>query len=109
MKREDLIKKCRYYKGELACPESLVKSGHSQIWLYESFWVDFSFNQTEIIDNYVEEYNALPELATFSADDETPLPLKALLFDRYAEGSWSKKSAVEGFKSWYNEFYKGSN
>lgn len=109
MNVQDLIKQCRYYNGEKECPESIANTEHGQLWLYERVWVDFSSNQTEIIDNYVEEYKAFPELATIGTEDETPLSLKALLFDRYAEGSWSKKSAVEGFKLWYNEFYKGSN
>lgn len=39
MDKKQLINKCRYYKGEPDCPESIVKQGKEICWYYEMKWV----------------------------------------------------------------------
>lgn len=98
--KQDLIDKCRYFKGQETCPESLKRAGKEYLWFYESKWVEFK-GQYE--DNGEYEGN---DLTAFEKNDDVPLSLKKLLFNRYIQNTWSVKEAVPDFKKWYIEQYR---
>lgn len=97
-KKKELIKKCRYYKGEEKCPKSLSHNGE-MIWFYELAWVNHELNG---YDNRIDlgEYIGAG-LRNFCGDDGVPMSLKALLFNRFMK--WV--GDVEGFKKFYFRYY----
>lgn len=112
MDRKDLIKSCRYYRGETENP---FRSGDkSMFWDYERKWVELSIDgiahgensassQTlgEMLDDYLTA-----GLAQFEMQDDTPATLKALLFNRYCYwNSGSMLECVPGFKDFYKTRY----
>lgn len=103
MDKEQLIKFCRFYNGEKECPYN--DGTHSMFWDYERKWVNFSASSNEVLDDFVTEYqNAM--LGKFSNDDNVPISLKALLFNRFSHwnsGNWD--SCSESFKEFYNNEY----
>ena len=101
MGKEELLKFCRYYKGENDCP--FDDSNMSAIWFYERAWVeDIFYNRYD--DKLIDEYVCVG-LGLFSQFDKVPVTLKALLFNRYAKGCQSLVDAVEPFKLFYNKYY----
>lgn len=98
MKKDDLIKFCRYYKGG----EELVHT-QAPFWHYEKKWVEFSLTDKELLGDMLVEYYAYG-LRRFCQFDDTPITLKALLFNRYSH--WLGEN-IEGFKKWYiKEYYQ---
>lgn len=99
----DLIKHCRYYKGEDDCPEDISKVGNGLLWEYEQFWV--------IRDEFRDEkgYNTTGYiyygLKDFNADDGVPITLKALLFNRYCHWCGGYGNDAEEFKEWYKNYF----
>lgn len=98
--KQDLIDKCRYFKGQETCPESLKKAGKEYLWFYELKWVELN-GQYEGNREYEDK-----DLASFEKDDDVPISLKRMLFNRFIQDSWSVKEAVPGFKKWYIEQYR---
>lgn len=96
-KEKPYIQFCRYYHGETGCPKGVKES----FWNYERAWVEQSMQEGADFRGLLEEYfNA--GLRTFEQMDDTPLTLKATLFNRYSH--WLP-SDTEGFKKWYREQY----
>jgi len=95
---ENLLKKCLYYKGERKCPDNIVKVGKSREWFFECKWVEFGGIYE---DNGEYEW---ADLMDFEKDDDVPLSLKKLLFNRYIQ-DLSLANAAPGFKVYYYEFY----
>ncbi len=102
---KDLIAKCRYYKGEDECPESLFEKNVSSNWTYEKIWVqnddmrdENNFNMLGYLDNGLKDFNA---------DDGTPITLKALLYNRHTHwcGGYGVDVDVANFKEWYLTTY----
>lgn len=100
---EELIKQCRYYKGEKECPRDIDKKGKCLYWNYEKIWVESDKWRDEKIGE-VSEYVRYG-LKEFNKDDGTPITLKALLFNRYEHWSGNYGNLAEGFKVWYIESY----
>lgn len=99
---KELVKHCRYYKGESNNPFEGKDSTKAALWLYERTWVmDFNNDNGDAL----RDYNSVG-LGDFEMFDDTPLLLKALLFNRYAKTAYSLASAVEGFKAFYHKYYK---
>lgn len=100
--KEDLIKFCRYYKGESERPKDMPLW-----WEYEQMWVKLSLNAKEgsfnsrLIGEYLDNY-LRAGLRTFCDDDDTPASLKALLYDRHTHFGGD----TESFKEWYIKEYK---
>lgn len=102
MTREELIKVCKYYKGENECPytnDSPEESIKGHFWNYEKYWIES--------DNKIHTENVgllkAYGLENFNANDGTPISLKALLFNRW--GHWVGLYDIEGFKKWYLDEY----
>ena len=112
MKREDLIKQCRYYKGEKENPFKGKDQNKSMLWFYESCWVIESekMNTSEdmgVYSDIIDEYIRVG-LLDFNEKDGIPVSLKALLFNRYAKYAYSISDAVSSFRDFYNKYYKGA-
>lgn len=103
MEKVKLIAVCKYYKGESECPDSIKQMDKEFLWFYESYWVN-SGGVYE--DNGEYEY---ADLLDFATNDDTPLSLKKLLFNRYLKGCWSIETAAPGFKVFYYEYYSTLN
>lgn len=103
----DLIRKCRYFKGEPKCPSYLYEQDKANIWDYENLWVESEYHRDENNDNTREYLHY--GLGDFNREDGTPLTLKALLFNRYTHwvGGYSIEEDIKGFKEWYREHYLG--
>ena len=128
--REELIKQCRYYKGESdspfekellkhevnkdhlpppecmrteyegLSPEEVDKLRDSHwFWTYERYWVKLHHDQGDTIKELDEEGRVLLQEGII-AKDNTPLSLKAMLFNRYAHSGGSH----EEFKSFYARY-----
>lgn len=101
----NLLKHCRYYKGEDDCPESISNAGDCSLWFYERVWVMQESHRDE------KDFDTLEYirygLKDFNTDDGTPITLKALLFNRYCHwiGGWGMENDVKGFKEWYIDYY----
>lgn len=109
MEKNDLIKFCRYYKGEDVCP-SFEDQNIRMLWGYERSWMmeqlqsirrEFLTDlQSEMLDDYLRE-----GLSDFSKNDGVPISLKVILFNRYCKTQQSMSQAVEPFKKFYLKYY----
>lgn len=101
--KKDYIKFCRYYKGEKDNP---YKGGYEALfWDYEKGWVEASLIKFEFLFEYISDYIGVG-LRDFEKTDDTPLSLKALLFNRFCH--WDSGSAVdcvEPFMDFYLNVY----
>ena len=52
----------------------------------------------EVLEDYIR-----CGLGDFSKFDDTPITLKAILFNRYTK--YNEMIDVDGFKNWYNKVY----
>ena len=100
MKLEDLIKQCRYYKGQKKCPVSTP----SLFWNYERLWVEWTLDDNgtgaKELENMLKRYKDV-HLENFQEYDGIPITLKAFLFNRYEH--WTDG---DGFEEWYQKKYK---
>jgi hypothetical protein len=99
---KELLKMCRYYKGEEHNP--FRDQNRSMLWFYERAWIYEKQNNSNNLSLAIEEYIRIG-LGLFEQFDDVPLSLKALLFNRYAKTSQSLLDAVEPFKKFYKEYY----
>lgn len=107
MDKKQLINKCRYYKGEPDCPESIVKQGKEICWYYEMKWVEMVGTKDYILSVYLDEYSFYGYDA-FEENDSTPMTLKALLLNRFyhQDGAFQIASTPDNdFKKWYLDVY----
>lgn len=97
MKREELLKQCKYYKGE----ENNPKGGNAMFADYEKDWVDLTLNNPKYIDSLLNEYFLL--VGKTAIIDDVPETLKAVLFNRYTHWHpyWNKAE----FILWYQAEY----
>ena len=102
--REKFMELCRYYKGEKENPYK-GEQNKACIWSYERAWLlEFAKPQSRLLMSYLSQYTAVG-LTCFSTDDNVPITLKALLFNRYARTHYSPYEAAESFKRFYNKYY----
>lgn len=104
MTTENLVKHCRYYKGQEKCPSS----ADSLFWNYERIWVEYTLKTEDENSFEALELKTLlklykdAHLENFQEDDGVPITLKAFLLNRYEH--WT--DGDEGFKEWYLKNYK---
>lgn len=92
---------CRYYKGE---KENPYKSGNKALfWDYERVWIDLSVDKDEMLGNMLDEYISAG-LSEFEMQDDTPIILKAYLFNRFCQ--YSERIDIDAFKKFYLNEYK---
>ncbi|MRJ09406.1 hypothetical protein EDL99_11140 [Ornithobacterium rhinotracheale] len=100
---DQLIKQCRYYKGEKENP--FQEDNHKNLfWHYEKKWVEFSLNPREksYLEGITSEYKKIG-LTTFNENDGIPITLKALLLSRFLY--WNEGADADLFKEWYKKYY----
>lgn len=133
-KEQELIKQCRYYNAEEQNPfvleldkyevdkshlpppecmhteyqgiseEDLKKLQYSvNFWEYERYWVEFQINNREHLKSIEKEYRQFV-LPHFAIDDEVPVSLKALIFDRFAHWHSGYGNVIKDFKEWYSNY-----
>ena len=98
MRKEDLLKLCRYYKGEKKNP--FMGSAKESFWKYEEFWCNLTENSasfSKMIDDYLRA-----GLRTFCEYDGTPVTLKALLYNRFCNSN--EMVNADDFKRWYKDY-----
>lgn len=91
MGRKDLLKQCRYYKGETENPFEGKGNNDALFWFYEQKWVEWTIKQ-DSFQYLADEYSRLG-LADFHT--EIPITLRAILYNRYDH--WAQ-GGVEDFK-----------
>lgn len=101
MDKEQLIKFCRFYKGEKECP---YNDGQPQnIWMLERFWVERNNGIQQLLNDNLDLYLQVG-LANFRITDDTPIMLKSFLFNRFC----MERIDVNEFKDWYINVYYGN-
>lgn len=100
--KKDLLKFCRYYKGESSNP---YEGDKAMFWGYEQIWIRLSEQGAFEDSDMLEDYNMFG-LKEFCKDDGIPITLKALLFNRFRH--WKDGYGLEidrdRFKSFYDEY-----
>lgn len=106
---EQLLKICRYYKGETECPEILVQKNKDLLWYYEKLWVERDEFRDEANYNTIEYFHY--GMKDFNIEDGIPVTLKALLFNKYIHwfGGYCMENDTKNFKEWYWGFYYESS
>lgn len=106
MNIEGYLRFCRFYRGEEECPYK--KGMRSLLWDYERIWIELSLNKDDTLGNLLDDY-LRAGLSEFEMKDDTPITLKALLFDRYRHwlGGYGKAD-TEAFVQWYKNEYIAS-
>ena len=103
MAKEDLIKKCRYYKGQKECPANAP----TLFWNYERIWVEYTLKAEDENSFEARELKLMLKrykdvhLENIQADDGVPITLKAFLFNRYEHWTDGKN-----FEEWYLKKYR---
>ncbi len=111
MDRNDCIKHCRYYTGSA---ENTFSDNESFFWFWEKKWVEFSEvayssnRDSEPLHIMINEYIDAG-LISFEQMDDTPVTLKALLFNRFCHHTdLSLIDGAEAFKIFYVSEYTKS-
>lgn len=108
MKHNELIKFCRYYKGQKEPPDDNPFFGYEKAWveLTEKAVEKEDAEAQELLSEYVLTYLRYG-LQTFQQSDGVPATLKALLLDRYLHwlGGNGLKIDADGFKRFYMTDY----
>ena len=110
MTRDDLIKQCRYYKGEEECPFDGIDQDKTAFWSYEYIWVN-KFKGDYIDEQMIQSsYLAFPPVAMANRGEfsSVPVSLQLLLFNRYMHwlgGYQSLEDDVESFVDWLKGSY----
>lgn len=100
--RNDLLKVCKYYKGEDKCPSRTKE----MFWDYERLWVELRMNEdSDELFEFTQDYNNAG-LIDFELNDGVPGTLKAFLFNRFCHwNSGTMLECVEPFKEFYETEY----
>lgn len=110
MTRDELIKQCRYYKGEEECPFDGVDQDKTAFWSYEETWVN-NFKRNYIDDQLTQSsYLAFSSVANANKEElsSVPVSLQLLLFNRYVHwfgGYQSLEEDAASFVAWLKSSY----
>jgi hypothetical protein len=97
---EQLLKYCRYYKGEKNNPYPYTDARYTA-WKIEALYVELWPDSPMLLDclnDYIRR-----GLAEFCQFDDTPIHLKAFLMNRYFQ--YAEREDVEAFKDFYHKVY----
>jgi hypothetical protein len=107
MEKEELIKQCRYYKGEKECPVGVKAS----MWNYEMFWFESIVENKDAFKNEIKEMHLYfaqsPSIERESKEllSHISESLLSVLFNRYMH--WLGSAALSSFCGWVkNEYLK---
>lgn len=107
MNKEELIKHCRYYKGEETNPYESKDSVKAMLWGLEFGWYcemknENEFGKSNILEESYGEY-LQAGLADFKSDSLIPTSLRAYIFHRWLKSSYDGNP--EAFKRFYLKHY----
>ncbi|MCM1035602.1 MAG: hypothetical protein NC038_07695 [Paludibacter sp.] len=103
--KSELLKQCRYYRGETENPYEGKDPDKTMLWFYEMGWVSsWSRGRTDGYNEMINDYVRVG-LGRFEPMDGIPVSFKALLFNRYAKTAQSMEDAVEPFKRFFKKYY----
>lgn len=105
MKREDAISFCRYYNGNSKNDiENDLNPETQTIKKNERAWVELVTHDdlTDELSERLSEYLSAG-LREFEKFDDTPITLKAVLFNRFIK--YNERYDIEAFKKWYLDSY----
>lgn len=124
MKQEMLWQYCPHYNGEETDPYEEKERNrkrnapyqdpnYKMLWFYERCWCMemADADSVDAIPHSLAEYTSdyiRAGLETFCQNDEIPLTLKALLFNRYAKCSGGLSDAIEEFRRFYRIYYQSA-
>lgn len=101
MKKEDYVAQCRWYQHR-----QILVDGDAKLCAFvEEWWVNAKLSVTEDnnpFSDLVTDY-ANAGLSDFEMTDDTPLTLKAVLFNRFTQ--YNERVDIEAFKEWYKNVY----
>lgn len=101
MKKEELLKYCRYYHGEKNNP--YVGRDEEYLFIYEYAWVQMMMqDDDEVISTLIDDYIDAG-LAHFSEQDNVPITLKAVMYNRFAQHN--EMFTIKEYKDWYLQHY----
>lgn len=98
MKAEDLIRLCRFYKGEKSNPYEGTQN--ETYWKCEYYWVALTMNSADF-SNMVDAY-LRAGLMDFGLYDGTPITLKAYLCNRFMHHT--ERVDIDAFKEFYKNY-----
>lgn len=107
MRTSELLKSCRFYRGETINPYEGADSNRALMWSLEQMWVKRAERGLSPADSEtLKDYEAFG-LKSFSADDGVPLSFKAFLFNRFMhwQGGNGMKNDRDAFKQFYLRYY----
>lgn len=90
-----LLTYCRYYKGEAQNP--YIGKDEEHLWDYEQFWCNAMKKKADL-SKFIDDYIGAG-LAEFCEDDNVPVSLKAIMYNRFAQHN--EMFTIEEFKNWY--------
>ena len=102
--REQLLKQCKYYKGEAVCP--FTNEQEAFFWMIEAKYVDAYSKQDSAFEPLVTEAMKTYlhyKLQDFEAKDGVPMPIKALILNRHLK--YMEREDTETLNQ-FKEFYK---
>lgn len=96
-----LIRRCRFYKGEHACPISDPKAEH--FWKYEEIWVETLAKSYRNAVSWREELNRFPKIKNFAEDKSLPSSLIGLFVNRDEHwlGIIDEDEFIKGLMTYY--------
>lgn len=104
MTREELIKDCKYYKGEIKAPV-FDDQNKNMLWFYEQYWVQELINNPKSFKDMGDEYETYPT-ELIDKDEKVPYTLKTLLLNRYCKGSMgTKEDDAKSFNEFLQHYY----
>lgn len=103
MDKKDLIKFCKYYRGESKNPYKV--SAARYVWVTEKDWVEEMLLDNVVTDKQSLELNhyLAKGFADFEKFDDTPITLKSkllALLEKWNEGIVSKDDFVKFYSNW---------
>lgn len=101
MEKKDLLKFCRYYKGDDNKAPANTSPEYTA-WKIERLWVNQELEVPEQVEQCISDYVRYG-LADYKMFDDTPAALKAVLINRFFQ--YTERIDVEEFKKFYEKFY----
>lgn len=101
MTKDELIKQCRYYKGQKESPYDLESIQHTA-WCFEALWARLMMRDDELLSSAQSDYKSFG-LSDFHANDGIPTSLKAFLANRFFYHYGQED--IEEFKRFYESLY----
>lgn len=103
MDKKDLMKFCKYYRGESKNPFKVSAAYH--VWVAEKDWVDEMLLENVVTEKQSMELNHYLSMgfADFEKFDDTPITLKSKLFtllEKWNEGIVSKDDMSRFYSKW---------